>query len=109
MDYTKKQIAVNEAIRHAYGFLKYTEGIREHAPWAYETARTNWLEKISEGYKFMNDIASCDVDPTSFSARLVTQSTEMKQRLYTVICAQGPCEREEWMFPWESEYKTSYR
>jgi hypothetical protein len=48
------------------------------------------------------NLASRGVDVTSFSSRLVTQNTEMKQRIYTVSCAQGPCEREEWMFPWES-------
>lgn len=91
------QNEINEKIRNAYGFVKYTERIKEEAPWAYAEANQKWYKYIMEGINLI--ISSKDI--TSLSKKMVTVDTKMKHFTYTVICSQGPTEREKWLFPWE--------
>jgi len=106
-EYTKQQHEINESIRSAYGFVKYTERIKDEAPWAYKIAYTRWLEKIEDGTQLMKKVVKHTdlIQLATFSSRFVSSKTEMKQRVYSEMCAQGPCDREAWEFPWE--YKTS--
>ena len=93
----KSQDEINEKIREAYGFIKYTERIKEEAPWAYAEANARWLKCIKEGINLI--ISSEDI--IILSKKMVTIDTEMRHSTYTAICSQGPTEREKWLFPWE--------
>ena len=107
-NYTKQQQEINESIRSAYKCVKYTERIKEEAPWAYAEARMKWLEKIEDGIIFMKEVVK-HVDMfqfATFSSHFVSSNTEMKQEIFTEMCSQGPCERETWLFPWEEVSKT---
>ena len=98
--FAARQNARNEEIRAAYGFLMYTERIKDEAPWAYAEARTRWLQAIVAGLELL--LESPLEQQVNLTKHLVTKDTTMRQTTYTQLCAQGPVEREGWAFPWES-------
>ena len=109
-DYTDRQTKVNESIRSAYAFVKYTERIKTDAPWAHESAVNRWLETITEGVDLMKEVAANvgTMELASLASRFVKVTTVMRQRVYTEMCAQGPCDRETWEFPWETQDSHEY-
>ena len=94
------QKKLNEKIRSAYGFLKYTERIKEEAPEFYKEAKIRWTHAFISGMELF--LKSQLEDQINLMKYLVAKDTVMTQSVYTEMCAQGPTEREKWLFPWET-------
>ena len=100
---SKRQATVNETIRDAYAFLKYTERIKDEGEFAadiFSKARAKWLTAIVEGIEIVKE-SQCEIEMGQLMTRLVSKTTVMKHGTYIIHYSQGPALREKWYFPWE--------